>query len=303
MTRPPPIPNTAASNTATTSGTATNPPVPPGVTQSSQTSTTATIIELVLTLAGNTMTAQTSQAIPTNTMAASTSRAIPTASMATQTSQVMGNASSQGFFNLGAGRRTPYGIPTSLMQNLQTSPSGSSESLNVPMPQLFNPGISIPFGTPQGSFTPFGSPQQSLTNASLSALSQQMEETNHEMVNLVTQQVGTVINPLIQDTNNSYQALSLQMERIANFLGAPPVRITTVPQNANIGQRENPIEEQVNQVPENQAYEVQPEIPEEPRHSSLASRAMILATVSDELHRSPREQTLPASRVAPCSSP
>jgi hypothetical protein len=40
-------------------------------------------------------------------------------------------------------------------------------------------------------------PQQSLTNASLVALRQQMEEANHEMANLVTQQMGVVINRLI----------------------------------------------------------------------------------------------------------
>jgi len=49
-----------------------------------------------------------------------------------------------------------------------------------------------------------------------------MEDSNHEMVNQVTQQIGTIINLLIRDTNNSYQALSAQMERIANFFGVPP---------------------------------------------------------------------------------
>ncbi|KEH41558.1 hypothetical protein MTR_1g052285 [Medicago truncatula] len=264
MTRPPPTPNTATSNPATASGVETNPPVPPGVTQSSQTGTTTPVIEPVLTPTGNTTAAQTSQATLSNIMAAYTSRAIPATSMATQTSQTMGSASSQGFFNHGTGRRAPYGMPTSLMQNLQTSPSVSSESLNAPMPQLFNIGESIPFRTSQQPFIPFGLPQRSLTNASLSALRQQMEETNHEMVNLVTQHVGTVINPLIGDTNNSYQPLSLQMERIANFLGAPLVRVIPATQNANARQRENHVEEQVNQVPGSQAQEVQPAIPEEP---------------------------------------
>ncbi|KEH37816.1 hypothetical protein MTR_2g048223 [Medicago truncatula] len=38
-------------------------------------------------------------------------------------------------------------------------------------------------------------------------------------------------------------------------------------------------------------------------YSSLASRVTILAVASDEDHRSPREQELLASRVAPRSSP
>ena len=70
--------------------------------------------------------------------------------------------------------------------------------MNVSLPPLYTPRVSVPVRAPQ----------QSLTNASLVALRQQMEDSNHEMVNMVTQQIGTVINPLIRDTNNSYQAVS-----------------------------------------------------------------------------------------------
>jgi len=80
-----------------------------------------------------------------------------------------------------------------------------------------------------------------------------MEETNHEMVNMVTQQIGAVIKPLIQDTNKSYQALSVQMERMADFFGAPAARNTPVSRNLNVGSIENPAVSQINHVPENQA--------------------------------------------------
>jgi len=139
MTRPPPNPNAAASNVASASRTTTNPPVPSGTTQSTQSSTMETVIEPV----GSTRAAQTSQAIPTTAMGASTFQVDPTVSIAAQTSQAIptsGMASSQGFLNLGTGRRMPYGMPTSLMQDLHTNPSTSSESLNVQMPQLFNTG-------------------------------------------------------------------------------------------------------------------------------------------------------------------
>jgi len=59
-----------------------------------------------------------------------------------------------------------------------------------------------------GPSVPSSNPQQSLTNASLVALRKQMEDSNHEMVNMLTQQIGTVFNPLIRDTYNSYLALS-----------------------------------------------------------------------------------------------
>jgi len=68
MTRPPLNPNAAASNAASALGTTTNPPVPSGTTQSTQSSTMETVIKPV----GSTRAAQTSQAIPTTTMAAST---------------------------------------------------------------------------------------------------------------------------------------------------------------------------------------------------------------------------------------
>jgi len=213
MTRPPPNPNTASSNVASGYGTTTNPPGQSGTMQSTQSSTIETIVEPV----GMTRAAQTSQTMPTMAMATATSQAIPTASMAAQTSQAIPTS---GCLNLASGGRMPYGMPTSMMQGLHTNPFASSETLNVSMPQLFNPGVCVPFGSPQQSFIPFGSPQQSLTNASLSALRQQMEETNHEMVNIVTQQIGALINPLIQDSNRSYQALSVQMERMADFFGA-----------------------------------------------------------------------------------
>jgi len=46
---------------------------------------------------------------------------------------------------------------------------------------------------------------------------QQMDESNHELVNLLTQQIGMVLNPLIQTTTQGYQALATQMGRISDF--------------------------------------------------------------------------------------
>jgi hypothetical protein len=202
----------------------------------------------------STMAMQTSQAMPVvmsamrttptgSTMTTQMTQAVPAFTLAAQTSQASPNTSNQGFFTLGTSRRTmQYGMPTSLMQGLHTNPSSFSESLNVPMPQLFAPGVSVPIATPQ----------QSLTNASMMALRQQMDEANHDMANLVTQQMGAITNPLIRDTNNSYQALSAQMEWIADFFGAPAARSTPVTRNLNGGSIEPPTVSQNAQVPENQ---------------------------------------------------
>jgi len=79
-----------------------------------------------------------------------------------------------------------------------------------------NPFIMHNVHSPSSSST-FGQNTLPLTIKSMNLLRQQMDESNHEMVNLLTQQIGIVFNPLIRDTNRSYQALTTQMGRIADF--------------------------------------------------------------------------------------
>jgi len=74
-------------------------------------------------------------------------------------------------------RNQLYGMPSSFMTGLHTNPSSFLESLNAMHSPLFHPRVGF-----LGS-----NPQQSLTNASLVALRQQMEDTNHEIVNMLTQ--------------------------------------------------------------------------------------------------------------------
>lgn len=40
-----------------------------------------------------------------------------------------------------------------------------------------------------------------LTTNLVMAMRQQMDESNHDMINTLTQQMGTIFNPLIQNTN------------------------------------------------------------------------------------------------------
>ena len=70
------------------------------------------------------------------------------------------------------------------------------------------------------------------------------------MVNMVTQQIGAVINPLIQDSNKSYQAMSVQMEQMDDFFGAPATRNVPMPRNLSVGLTESPTVGQINQMPE-----------------------------------------------------
>ena len=66
-----------------------------------------------------------------------------------------------------------------------------------------------------------------------------MDESNHEMFNLLTQQIGTLFNPLIQSTNQCYQALVTQMGRIVDFFAPPQTVYQRIPHIQNIPQIQN----------------------------------------------------------------
>jgi len=153
-------------------------------------------------------------------------------------------------------RNQPYGIPSSFMAGLHTNPSSYSESLNAMQPPFFHPSVGFPVSNPQ----------QTLTNASLMALRQQMEDTNHEMVNMLIQQIGKVFNPLIQQTHNSYQTLTNQMGWIADFFGTPPIQNRPVPQNQNQRPVQIPVEILNNGIPfaQTQKPVVEPQLQEKP---------------------------------------
>ncbi|XP_058778195.1 uncharacterized protein LOC131652365, partial [Vicia villosa] len=65
-------------------------------------------------------------------------------------------------------------------------------------------------------------------------------ESNHEMVNALTQQMGTIFTPMINNTNQSYEILARQVARIADFFGAPPQQNLSTPQGSNVRVVETP---------------------------------------------------------------
>ncbi|XP_050909553.1 uncharacterized protein LOC127123374 [Lathyrus oleraceus] len=56
-----------------------------------------------------------------------------------------------------------------------------------------------------------------------------MDESNHEMVHMLTQQMGAILRPLIQDSTQSYQQFVTQMTRIRDFLKAPRAQVRRNP--------------------------------------------------------------------------
>jgi len=125
-------------------------------------------------------------------------------------------------------REQLYDMPTSLMANVHNSASVFANQANpFTMHNVHSPSSSNIFG--RNTLSP-------LTTDSMNLLRQQMDESNHEMVNLLTQQIGTVFNPLIRDANRSYQALTTQMGRIADFF-APHNRFINLLHDYNIDNR------------------------------------------------------------------
>ena len=99
--------------------------------------------------------------------AAATTHAMPT----------VGETSNQGVWNFGtvSHKFVPPDRPTNSMLGLHTGASNFSQNFHAQLPPLYTPGVSVPLPTPQ----------QSLTNNSLAALRQQMEESNVEAKSLI----------------------------------------------------------------------------------------------------------------------
>jgi len=86
-----------------------------------------------------------------------------------------------------------------------------------------------------------------ITNNYAQVIRQQMDESNHDMVQMLTQQMGAVFNPLIQNTTQTNQVLAAQMTRIADFFGVPQTRHRgQVIHNPVVAVQEEPT---INQIP------------------------------------------------------
>jgi len=146
-------------------------------------------------------------------------------------------------------REQPYGMPTSMMANVLNSASVFAYQANLfTMHNIHSPSSSSIFG--RNTLPP-------LTTDSINVLRQQMDESNHEMVNLLTQQIGTMFNPLIRETNRSYQALITQMGRISDFFAPqqPVYQLVTQIQNQQPLRLVEPMVQRQHLVPQPQPVE------------------------------------------------
>lgn len=110
--------------------------------------------------------------------------------------------------------KQPYCMPTPMMANLHNVTS----TLVDPVVNMFSPvqGSRSPLNNMGRINPPLGmgfSTQQMLnfTINSAAVLRWQMDESNHEMVHMLSQKMGTIFNPLIQNTTQTNQHMVAQM--------------------------------------------------------------------------------------------
>lgn len=113
-----------------------------------------------------------------------------------------------------------------MMEYLQQNMSTFSDNV-IAITPLYNP-YNASVSTinnmvwPEGiNYSPHNTP--SLNTTSMMVIRQQMDESNLELVSIHTQQMGTIFNPWIANTNQTYEVLANQMGCIAAFFGTPPV--------------------------------------------------------------------------------
>lgn len=89
------------------------------------------------------------------------------------------------------------GMPTKFMESMHNLGSTFGETSSSPFPRSHGLGpLASQFGQPPG----FGLSSQSVstfTSSSVAVMRQQMDESNHKMVHMLTQQMGTISRPLI----------------------------------------------------------------------------------------------------------
>lgn len=149
------------------------------------------------------------------------------------------------------GREQPYGMSTSIMENLHTNPmifvdnaANTYSPILVYGSTIGNHSRTIPPHMGMG----FGSQEMpTFTVNFVMAMRQQMDESNHDMVNTLIQQMGTIFNPLIRNTNQSCQQLTTQMNQIDDFFGTPSTQVRPIiqPQIVRLVQSEWAVFEEI----------------------------------------------------------
>lgn len=155
-----------------------------------------------------------------------------------------------------------YGILYSMMPRFQSTVNPtvvSSDMHNVSSPlQGSAPGGSR--GN-QSRIMPSQPVVPPLTNTSVAVLRQQMDDRNHDLVHMLTNQMGNVINPIVQEsaeTNRqsaeTNRQVIAQLTRLCKFLGAPQVPVRQAPRAVRVA---TPIQQNLGAVEDETVHQGQ----------------------------------------------
>lgn len=126
-----------------------------------------------------------------------------------------------------------------------------------------------------------------------------MDESNHEMVHMLTQQTGTILRPLIQDSTQSYQQLETQMTRIGDFLGAPRAQVRQNPPPPPRSETQVRQEEMIDDMVE-QEYQDFKQIPRMARRPSVVKQIRQEAVAGEQNLEAIVERIIVQNGINPC---
>ena len=110
-----------------------------------------------------------------------------------------------GFSTVGLNREPLYGMPTSELASLTNATSTVSDPLVSASSPLQGSGVGMANRSRTQLLGGMSQVMHGLTNASTAVMRQQIDESNHDMVQMLAQTLSTVLNPLIQNTTQSNQ--------------------------------------------------------------------------------------------------
>src|SRR4051812_14676370 len=140
----------------------------------------------------------------------------------------------------------PYGMPYSYMAGLRgTGPTYTTTNQTAFSPNMGSVGRSAHNTGLSAQIPP-------MTTSTQAAFQPEMDASNQDMVGLLSRELGTIFNPIAasitrssQDSAETYQRLSSQLGRMADFLGVPQNRRRN---NQSTYQEEDPIIEQIRNI-------------------------------------------------------
>ncbi|MED6186594.1 hypothetical protein PIB30_068257 [Stylosanthes scabra] len=134
---------------------------------------------------------------------------------------------------------TMRGGPQSSSSNPVSSPALQPTQATMAPPQVVSTGNNRSIFPEMPRQMPTNSGPVNNTTESLAVFRQQIEESHHDLVNLLTQQMATMLTPMIENNNARIDQVAQQVNELAENFNPPPRQQMFNYRNppSNLGQR------------------------------------------------------------------